>query len=127
VLDAKLRDGLLPILSSNRRFRLDLVDAWKNADPPHPFIERFERSGGWSGAQRRNVTDKMIDLSLVFEDGLRFEQSHAHPGLQLADLTAYVVRNAVLHPNDWQAQLAYDLLQPKLIRLDGPPLRRVRL
>jgi hypothetical protein len=59
VLDAKfpnklgagekfLRDSIVPILGSSARFRLDLVDTWKNADPPHPFIERFERPGGWS-------------------------------------------------------------------------------
>jgi len=122
-----LRDGLVPMLGSNARFRLDLVDAWKDADPPHPFIERFERSGGWSGAQRRRVSEKVIDLSLIFEHGLQFEQSHEHPGLQVADLTAYVIRNAVLRPTDWQAQLAYDLLRPKLLRLDGPLLPLVRL
>jgi hypothetical protein len=69
----------------------------------------------------------MIDISGIFENGLCFEQSHAYPGLQLADLTAHVVRAAVLHPTDWQAQLAYDLLRPKLRRLDGPPLQLVRL
>ncbi|HYV14583.1 MAG TPA: hypothetical protein VE972_01015 [Conexibacter sp.] len=69
----------------------------------------------------------MIDISSIFENGLGFEQSHAYAGLQLADLTAHVVRAAVLHPTDWQAQLAYDLLRPKLRRLDGPPLRLARL
>ena len=138
ILDAKLpgklgagekflRDGLVPMLGSNARYRLDMRDAWKDADPPHPFVARFESPGGWSGVERKHVTEDVLDLSAIFEEGLRFEQSHEHPGLQIADLTAYVVRDAVLKPTDWQARLAYDLLRPKLRYIRGQALTVRRL
>ncbi len=122
-----LRDAIVPILGSNARFQLDLVDTWKNADPPHPFVERFERAGGWSGSRRARVEEEVIDLSAIFQDGLRFEASHDHPGLQIADVVAYVVRYAVLHPEDDRAQLAFDLIREKLRYFGGRALQIVRL
>lgn len=124
ILDAKLpgklgagekflRDAIVPILGSSERFGLILVEDWKDADPPHPFVARFDSASGWSGTERRRVSEG-IDLSGIFEEGLRFEQSHDHPGLQIADLVAYVVRDALLRPSDDRSQLAYDLLRPKL-------------
>jgi Protein of unknown function (DUF3800) len=138
ILDAKLpnklgagekflRESIVPILGSNARFRLEMVDTWKDADPPHPFIERFERTGGWSGVQRTRTAEDAIDLSGIFEDGLRFEQSHRHPGLQIADVVAYVTRYAVLHPQDDQAQLAFALIRDKLRYRHGRALQLVRL
>jgi hypothetical protein len=103
------------------------VDVWKDADPPHAFIDRFERRGGWSGAERRHVEDDVLDVNLIFENGLRFEPSYRDAGLQLSDLVAYVVRRAVLEPEDVHAQIAYDLIRPELRRLDGTALTLVRL
>jgi hypothetical protein len=138
VLDAKLpsklgagekflRDSIVPILGSNARFQLSMVDTWKDANPPHPFVERFEKPGGWSGARRTHVEEDAIDLSGIFENGLRFEPSHDHAGLQIADLAAYVVRYAVLHPEDGRAQLAFDLIRGKLRYFGGRALQIVRL
>ena len=122
-----LRDSIVPILGSDARFVLGLPDTWNDADPPHPFIVRFETSGGWSGTRRQRVQDDVIDLSAIFENGLRFEQSHEHAGLQIADIVAYVVRYAALNPEDERGQLAYDLIRKKLRYLDGRPLRLIRL
>jgi hypothetical protein len=122
-----LRSALLPMLGSNARFGLDVIDAWKAREPPHPFIEAFERAGGWSGAQQRRLDDDVIDLTAIFEPGLRFERSDHHPGLQIADLLAYVVRWAMLQPDDWQAQTAYDLLRPHLRQPDGHALTLILL
>lgn len=122
-----LSAALVPFLGSNARFRLEMVDLWKDNDPPHPFIANFERPGGWSGARRAHVSEDVIDITAIFEEGLRFEQSHQHPGLQMADLVAYVARSAVLRPSDQQAQLAYDLIRPKLRMLDGTTMQLVKL
>jgi hypothetical protein len=122
-----LSQMLVPMLGSNARFTLDLVDLWKDNDPPHPFIANFRRPGGWSGARRAHVREDVIDLSAIFEEGVRFEESHDHPGLQIADLVAYVARNAVLRPSDTHAQLAYDLIRPKLRTRDRSTLHLVQI
>ncbi len=107
-----LRDIIVPVLGSNDRFVLDVVDLWKRQQPPHPFIARFEREGGWSVGRRAHGSG--FDLNLIFEHGLRFADSRHHPGLQIADAVAYITRRAVLEPNDDQAQVAYDLIRDKL-------------
>jgi hypothetical protein len=117
-----LQHALVPILGSNARFDLVMVDTWKDAQPPHPFIANFERPGGWSGSRRRRVEHDVIDISAIFENGLDFKSSKEYAGLQLADVVANVVRRAVLEPNDWQAQAAYDLLRPKLRGRSGTTL-----
>jgi Protein of unknown function (DUF3800) len=122
-----LRSMVVPFLGSNPRFQLIVSERWKAADPPHPFIARYERSGGWSGAKRQHVDEDVIDLTSIFERGLRFERSDGHPGLQIADLVAYVVRWAMREPEDWQAQLAFELLRPKLRGHDGKSLALIRL
>jgi hypothetical protein len=132
-----LREIIVPVLGSNDRFRLDIADVWKHQQPPHPFIARFEREGGWSVDRRYEGAG--IDVNLIFEHGLTFEQSNASPGVQIADVVAYVARQAVLEPTDPQAQLAYDLIREKLsfrhramsiVTLDGGsravPLERYR-
>jgi hypothetical protein len=122
-----LQHTLVPVLGSNARFQIALVDAWRDAEPPHPFIARFETAGGWSGSSRRRVDDDVINLTAIFEHGLEFVASSRNPGIQLADVVANAVRRAILDPDDWQAQLAYDLLRPKLRDLEGKALNIVRL
>lgn len=56
----------------------------------------------------------MIDLSGIFERGLRFEPSHAHGGLQLVDSVAHIVRRAALEPANPDIQAAYDALRASL-------------
>ena len=109
-----LESVLVPFLGGDRRFELVIDERWKEQNPPHPFIVRYERSSGWSGAERRRVEQDVIDIKEVFASGLRFEPSHDHTGLQIADLVAYVVRWAMREPGDWQAQEAYNLLRPAL-------------
>jgi len=74
------------------------------------MVGRRPRAHGGRGDRR------LADL----RDGLQFEQSHAHPGLRIADLVAYVVRDAVLRSEDERTQLAFELLRPKLRYLGGP-------
>jgi len=50
----------------------------------------------------------------IFGGGVRFEDSRGHPGLQLADTVAYVVRRAILEPENTIMQAAYDQLRPQL-------------
>jgi hypothetical protein len=109
-----LQHILVPALGSNPRFVIGLPDVWKGAEPAHPFIERYERPGGWSGSRRPHVVEDVIDLSAIFDEGLEFVPSESSAGVQLADVVAYSVRQAVLHPHDELAQEAYDVLRPKL-------------
>jgi hypothetical protein len=99
---------------------------WEHQQPPHPFIARYEREGGWSIGRRFEGIG--FDVNLIFEHGLAFELSNAYPGLQIADVVAYVARHAVLEPADPQAQLAYDLIRERfsfrrramtIVTLDG--------
>jgi hypothetical protein len=118
-LPAKLGAGekllcemIVPVLGSNARFALEIVDVWKGQSPPHPFIERFERRGGWSVGRRFEGSG--FDLNCIFEHGLSFEDSRDHPGLQIADTVGYVARQAVLDPEDEMAELAYESIRAKL-------------
>jgi Protein of unknown function (DUF3800) len=120
-----LRDTTVPSLGSDRKYSLDLVDVWKNQDPPHPFIARFERHGGWAAGE--HVTDDVLDLKLIFEHGLQFEDSRSHPGLQIADVVANVARRAVLNPDEWQTRASFDLLRDKMRYVDGRALQLIKL
>jgi hypothetical protein len=102
---------------------LETSEQWKG-DPPHPFEQKFTVEHG--RVFGRDV-GSAIDLKVVFEHGLAFEDSKDHPGLQLADVAAYVVRRAVLVQHSQPIQRAYDLLRPKLRTLEGPALRIHRL
>jgi hypothetical protein len=109
-----LDDMLVPVLGSQQGATLGLLDAWKN-DPVHPFGEKYSRERGRvRGVEVEGVTD----LKAIFKDGLRFEPSHQHAGLQLVDAVAYTVRRAVLSPNNAAIQRAYDVLRPKLLNED---------
>jgi hypothetical protein len=85
---------------------------------------RFERE---RGRIRGQEVEGVIDLKALFEHGLRFESSIDHAGLQLVDSAAYIVRRAVLRPDDDAVQAAYDVLRSKLCNLDGNSLTINRL
>jgi hypothetical protein len=134
ILDAKLpskmaagekylNDSILPVLGSRRHKPLGLVSTWKE-EPLHPFVEKF---GLERGRIRGEEVKGAIDLNLIFEHGLRFESSALHPGLQLVDAVAYIVRRAVLEPGDQTIQRAYDAIRPKLRYEDGKCLTIHRL
>jgi hypothetical protein len=121
ILDAKLpskmaagekylSDSIVPVLGSRPNKGLALVNTWKE-EPPHPFVEKF---CGATGRIRGEDVEGAIDLGLMFEHGLRFEDSKDHAGLQLVDAVANIVRRAVLHPDDDRVQQAYDALRSRL-------------
>jgi hypothetical protein len=110
-----LNDSIKPALGSRRGSSLILVDTWKS-DPSHPFIAKYDRD---EGRIRGETVKGAVDLNAVFEHGLEFEPSHEQAGLQLVDIVAFVVRNAVLEPNDRGVQRAYDVLRPKMRNEDG--------
>jgi hypothetical protein len=121
VLDAKLptkmaagekylKDSIVPVLGSRPRQGLVLVSTWKE-EPPHPFMEKF---AGKKGRIMGQDVDSPIDLSLMFEHGLQFQDSKNRAGLQLVDAVAHLVRRAVLEPDEERVQDAYDAFRPKL-------------
>lgn len=104
-----LHEIIVPALAS-REEALDIPKAWHER-PDHPFLMNFERESAW--VRGRDVSGA-IDLRAIFEGGVRFEDSGAHPGLQLADTVAHVVRRAVLEPQNAIIRAAYDQLRPQL-------------
>jgi Protein of unknown function (DUF3800) len=109
-----LDEVIVPALAS-REAALDVPEAWHER-PDHPFLVAFERKH--ARVRGREVAGA-IDLGAIFDGGVRFEDSRAHPGLQLADTVAYVVRRAVLEPQNTVIQAAYDQLRPQLRNEDG--------
>jgi hypothetical protein len=119
-----LNDSILPALGSRRQQQgLVHVTTW-DEEPRHPFVEKFSLEKG--RIQGQDV-EGVIDLRLLFEHGLRFEDSSEHAGLQLVDAVAYIVRRAVLEADDERVQEAYDALRPKLRNRDGQSLTIARL
>jgi hypothetical protein len=110
-----LSESIVPTLGT-RPVSLEIPEHWKERDRVHPFIATFERDRGLIRGQEY---EDVIDLKAIFEHGLRFEDSRQHPGLQLADVTAHVVRRALLEPGNAAIQGAYDQLRPKLVMKNG--------
>ena len=104
---------LLPHLGSND-FGLVVPTNWYD-EPVHPFVERFSTGDG------------KLSLNRIFEHGLVFTDSREHAGLQLVDVVAYVVRKAIVEPDNQVIQAAYELLRENLrTERDGQALRLVR-
>jgi hypothetical protein len=104
---------LLPRLGSND-YELVVPTTWYE-QPIHPFIEKFSTGEG------------KLSLNGVFEHGLRFESSHDHAGLQLVDTVAYVIRKAILEPENDVIHRAYAEIRENLrTERDGQALRLVR-
>lgn len=103
-----MRDSIGPILDSNpNHYRLAMLDTWAE-EPVHPFVRNFDSD-----------TKDGTDVRKMFLDNLHFEDSRDHPGIQLADAVAYVIRKAVLEPTNRPMQEAYHLLRPKLRTPEG--------
>jgi hypothetical protein len=105
-----LNDVIVPALASRAAESLMLAEPW-HREPRHPFIEKFSRESG--RIQGREVTSA-IDLSGIFEHGLQFEPSQEHGGLQLVDAVAYIVRRAILEPDNPAIQVAYETIRASL-------------
>lgn len=130
VLDAKLPNkmaagekylqrSIAPFLGSRRHDSLGLPETWK--EPPlHPFVRKYERE---RGRIRGEEIEGVIDVGLIFEHGLQFEPSHEHGGLQLVDTVPYVIRRAVLEPENEVVHQAYGAFRHRLRRADGRSLR----
>jgi len=104
---------LLPRLGSND-FELVIPTTWYD-DPVHPFVERFSNG------------DKKLSLNKLFEHGLVFADSRAHAGLQLVDVVAYVVRKAIIEPDNKAIYAAFDVIRENLrSERNGQALRLVR-
>lgn len=104
---------LLPRLGSNP-YELVVPTTWYE-EPTHPFIEKFSTGEG------------KLSLNGIFEHGLRFESSHDHAGLQLVDTVAYVIRKAILEPDNELIHRAYGEIRENLrTERDGQALRLVR-
>lgn len=134
ILDAKLpnkmaagekylNDSIRPVLGSRRHESLGHIETW-NENPVHPFVRKFSIENGRIAGE---TIDRGIDLNLIFEHGLQFESSHNHPGLQLADAVAYIVRRAILEPDNPRIQRGYDALRRKLRNANGDSLTIHRL
>ena len=66
LLRQRLRNAAKPI---------GILDTWKERD--HPFIRKYERGG-------------YLDLRPIFQDRMRFRESHQVVGLQVADVCAHI-------------------------------------
>jgi hypothetical protein len=105
-----LHDVIVPALGSRAAESLMLAEPWRD-EPRHPFIQKFGRE---SGRIRGREVKGAIDLSGMFERGLQFQPSHEHGGLQLVDAVAYIVRRAILEPDNSTIQAAYDAIRVSL-------------
>lgn len=118
-----LNDSLVPSLGSRKEQSIITIDTWRE-EPVHPFVEKFSAEKG--RIRGEDVADA-IDLKRVFEHGLRFESSDQESGLQLVDAAAYIVRRAVMEPDEELAQEAYDAIRDKLRNGEGRCLAIQRL
>lgn len=118
-----LNDSVVPTLGSRPDRSFGVPETWKE-EPLHPFVERFSLERGRIAG--RQIVGA-IDLSGIFEYGLRFEDSTEHSGLQLADVVAYIVRSGVLDPDNGVTQRAYDAIRHKLRNETGNCLTLHRL
>lgn len=105
-----LNDSLVPSLGSRKEQSIITIDTWRE-EPVHPFVEKFSAEKG--RIRGEDVADA-IDLKRVFEHGLRFESSDQESGLQLVDAAAYIVRRAVMEPDEELAQEAYDAIRDRV-------------
>jgi hypothetical protein len=117
-----LNDLIVPVLGSRQGARLIIPKNWKET-PLHPFIREFEDDGVIRGVAVKDA----INLKAIFGNGLQFNVSSNQAGLQLADAAAFVVRQAVLRPQDDAIQAAYDQLRPRLRNHRGRSLTIHRL
>jgi hypothetical protein len=103
---------LLPRLGSND-FEFVVPTTWYE-EPVHPFVERF------------STGDKKLSLNKLFEHGLVFADSRSHAGLQLVDVVAYVIRKAILEPDNAAIYASYTVIRENLrTERDGQVLRLV--
>ena len=89
------------------------VDEWAKRD--HPFEQRF-------------CQDNNIDLSLIFEKGLRFVPSEESVGVQLADVVANTLYRSLRDQDSEYMFLCYSALAPALLpeyRVDRPKTRQL--
>jgi len=124
VLDAKLPGKLaagekeldvllLPRLGSND-YEMVVPTTW-HEEPVHPFVSRFYEG------------ENKLSLNRMFEHGLEFADSRDHSGLQLVDVVAYVVRKAILEPDNKEIYAAYSLIRENLrTEREGQALKLVR-
>jgi hypothetical protein len=104
---------LMPRLGSNDN-EFVIPTTWYD-EPVHPFVSKFGTDSG------------KLSLNRIFERGLRFEESHTHAGLQLVDVVAYVVRKAIVEPENNTVSVAYGLIRENLrTERAGQALRLVR-
>jgi hypothetical protein len=108
--EKQLQKILVPALGSGR-FDLIGVIEWRQP-PVHPFEAKY------------GTGDGTIDVNLLFEHGLQFEDSSA--GLQLVDVVAYVIRRRILDPANDTIRWAWQTLRPLLIDLRGNPIALMR-
>jgi hypothetical protein len=105
-----LNDVILPALGSRSAESLVLAKTW-HREPQHPFIAKFRRE---RGRIRGEEATGLVDLRAMFGHGLTVAPSHKQAGLQLVDAVAYIVRRAILEPDNRPIQLAYDELRQSL-------------
>lgn len=103
-----LEDVLMPSLGSRAENALGIVETW-NTKPPHPFIQKYQVKDVKVGHVR---AESGFDLRKIFEHGLTFIDSERSAGVQAADLVAYSLRRAVLHPGNRNAQTIASTLLP---------------
>jgi hypothetical protein len=118
-----LNDMIVPALGSQEGATLGMLETWKDK-PVHPFVEKYSLP---RGRIRGKDVEGVTDLKAIFSQGLRFEASHEHAGLQLVDAIAYTVRRAVLAPDAAEIHQAYDLLRRSLLNERGQPVTINRL
>ncbi|HKN45848.1 MAG TPA: DUF3800 domain-containing protein, partial [Propionibacteriaceae bacterium] len=79
-----LRDSVEAIFASDTRTELRVPKEWSG---DHPFLQRH------IDPERGTIT-----VPRILQGGIRTDDSHLDPGLQLADLVAHIVWSAVVNP-----------------------------
>ncbi|MEZ5077077.1 MAG: DUF3800 domain-containing protein [Solirubrobacterales bacterium] len=118
-----LEESIRLIYGSGQFGALGTPEAWRG-DEQHPFNRRF---GGMNGVFAGRKVEDGISIGAIFEHGIQFEDSAAHAGVQLADAAAYLIRRAVLEPDETAVRNAYEAIRPKLANEAGATLSIKRL
>lgn len=88
---------------------LDIITEWRERN--HPFVRKYFRGG------------EILDVSGLFKRGMRFDDSKAEPGLQMADVCAAIARR--FYADGWREP--YTRMAERIVGKDGHEMLMVHL
>ncbi|HLM86233.1 MAG TPA: hypothetical protein VK272_08615 [Solirubrobacteraceae bacterium] len=96
-------ETLLPVLGGDERFRLVTPSHWREPDP-HPLLVSARHPDGDGYAPQ-----------LLLGDTIDWPDSCDEPGIQVADMAAWIVCRAISRPQETIARSCFELMRPVLV------------